>query len=124
MNIVKWIFALIATGLVLIAISTSDLFAKDEWVTKPVICNNSHPDVKENFYYPEGLLPLMGGTSQVRINEDENNTEDVVIFIMYNNDDNSAAIMEYHTDYVCALGFMHNVEFDSEVLKGYLDYDR
>lgn len=123
MNIVKWIFAIIATGLVLMAISTSDLFAKDEWHEKPVICNSSHEDTLKNFYYREGLVPMMAGTTKIRLVENINETVDGVIYIMFDYENNSAAVMEYTHDQVCALAFFHDVEFDVEVLKGYLNYD-
>jgi len=123
MNIVKWLFAIVALGLVAIAISTSDSFAaKDEWLAKPVLCNESHDVVREKFYYVEDLVPMMGGTTRSRINK-EGDEVDAVIFILFNYENNSAAVMEYHTDYVCALGFMHNMEFDTDKLKEYLNYD-
>ena len=124
MNIVKWIFAIIALGLVLIAIGTSDTFADgDQWHEKPVICNSSHEDTLKNFYYREGLLPMMGGTTMIRLKENLNETVDGVIYIMFDYENNSAAVMEYTHDQVCALAFFHNVVFDVEVLKGYLNYD-
>ena len=122
MNIVKWLFAIIALGLVAIAVSTSDSFAKDEWLAKPVLCNESHDVVREKFYYVEDLVPMMGGTTRTRINEEGDEVE-AVIFIMFDYEHNSAAVMEYHTDYVCALAFFHNVEFDTDKLKEYLNYD-
>jgi len=122
MNIVKWLFVVIALGLVGIAVSTSDSFAKDEWLQKPVLCNKDHNVVREKFYYVEELVPMMGGTTVTRMNK-QGDEEDAVIFILFDYENNSAAIMEYHTDFVCALGFMHNVEFDTDKLKEYLDYD-
>lgn len=124
MNIVKWSFAAIVTSLVLIGLSTSSLFASDEWHTKPVICNQSHQEILEGFYYEENLSPLMGGTTQIRLDEDKERTVDAVIYIMYDPDQNSVAIMEYTNDQVCALGFMHDVEFDTDTLKGYMGYER
>ena len=122
MNIVKWLFATVVTSLVLVGLGTSNLFAKDEWVAKPVLCNDSHDAVRENFYYSEGLVPMMGGTTKTRINA-EGDEVDAVIFIMFDYENNSAALMEYHTDFVCALGFMHNMEFNTDKLKEYLNYD-
>jgi hypothetical protein len=124
MNIVKWIFAVIATGLVLITISTSDLFAKDEWVAKPVICNESHQDILEKFYYEENLHPLLGGTTRIRMGKDPDELVDGVVYVMYDAENNSIAIMEYTSDQVCALGFIHDVEFDVDTLKGYMGYER
>jgi len=123
MNIVKWIGALIGLTLVVIAIATSEGHAEDEWVEKPVLCNDSHDAVREKFYYVEELVPMMGGTSRVRIDTPDNE-DDVVIFIMFNYEEMSAAIMEYHADYVCAIAFMHNIEFDTDKLKEYLHYDK
>mgnify|MGYP001030161318 CR=1 FL=1 len=123
MNIVKWIFAIIALGLVLIAIGTSDTFAKDEWHEKPVLCNESHEAILKDFYYKEGLSPMMGGTTMIRLKENLNETVEGVIYIMFDYENNSAAVMEYTADQVCALAFFHNVVFDVEVLKGYLNYD-
>lgn len=123
MNIIKWIGALIGLTLVVIAIATSEGHAEDEWMQKPVICHDDHNIVREQFYYEENLVPLMGGTSRVRIDEPDNE-DDVVVYILYDYIDNSAAIMEYHTDYVCAIGFMHNIEFDVDKLKEYLHYDK
>lgn len=123
MNIIKWLFAIIALGLVLIAIGTSDTFAEDQWHEKPIICNSSHEDTLKNFYYREGLVPMMAGTTKIRLVENINETVDGVIYIMFDYENNSAAVMEYTHDQVCALAFFHDVEFDTDKLKEYLNYN-
>ena len=78
----------------------------------------------EKFYYEENLHPLLGGTTRIRIGKDPDELMDGVVYIMYDAENNSIAIMEYTSDQVCALGFIHDVEFDVDTLKEYLGYER
>ena len=115
MNIVKWLFAAIATGLVLMTISTSDLFANETWEKSLMICDSNLEDMVE-FYIEEGLVPIMAGTGKA-LYEGGTTGEDVITFVMQDPDGKFALIRYYgKPKRACLLGVGSNVTYDAEAM--------
>jgi hypothetical protein len=115
MNILKWLFAAIATGLVLMAISTSDLFANETWEKSVMICDSDMEDMVE-FYIEEGLVPIMAGTGKA-LYEGGTTGEDVITFVMQDPDGKFALIRYYgNPKRACLLGVGSNVTYDAEAM--------
>jgi len=117
-------FSNIITGIIIgffMALIFTAVEANETIVSKPILCNTNIEIVKE-FYYKENLVPLIGGGSKIQIDENPKNTDNVAIIILFDGE-SSIAIMEYHDTYVCALAFVHDIEFDTKKLKEFLNYD-
>jgi len=115
MNILKWLFAAISTGLVLMVISTSDLFANETWEKSIMICDSNMEDMVE-FYIEEGLVPIMAGTGKA-LHQGGETGEDIVTFVMQDPDGKFAMIRYYRNPKrACLLGVGSRTIYDAEVM--------
>lgn len=90
----------------------------ETWSAKPVICNDDLT-VFNTFYKSYNLYPVIGGGSSVRMDMEDQTLDDVAIYILLD-DTGSAAIIEYHEGFACVLAFIHDISFDTELMKGFL----
>jgi len=115
MNIIKWVFAMIALGLVLMVISTSDLFANETWEKSIMICDSNMDDMVE-FYIEEGLVPVMAGTGKA-LHEGGKTGEDVVTFVLQDPDGKFALVRYYgNPKRACLLGVGSNTTYDAAAM--------
>jgi len=90
----------------------------NNWANKSVVCTSK--SAANLFYEEQKLYPLLGGAGQAWSSVDRDWFPTATFVLI--NEEGGMAVMEYHQDgTVCSLSFGHNIIFDTDELRGYME---
>ena len=99
---------------------SASAYSKEMYLKQEAICNDN-PLAILTFLTSMKLQPLMGGGGKTLSESD--NYEDVAT-VLFVNDENKLAIMQYYHDRICLVGVIGNIIYDEKELREFTRMDK